>query len=176
MPLYRGPTPVQKAILNGDRKTGITIIKIDEKLDHGQILYQEEREILPTDYTDKLLVELFKRSAVILPTLIEKFVSGDITPATQNDKQATYTKSLTKEDGYIDAKNPPEKEKLQRMINALNPWPGVWTKFKLADKEVIIKLHPLGIIHVEGKKPMSYKDFINGYPKGKFFLEKLSLM
>lgn len=176
LPLYRGPTPVQTAILQGDGKTGITIIKIDEKLDHGPILYQEEREILPTDYTDKLLIALFKRSAVILPTLIEKFVAGDITPVKQDDKKATHTKSLTKEDGYIDVKNPPGKEKLQRMINALNPWPGVWTRFKLTDKEVIIKLHPLGIIHVEAKKPMSYKDFINGYPRGKFFLQKLSLI
>lgn len=176
LPLLRGPTPVQTAILQGDKKTGITIIKIDEKIDHGPILYQEVREILPGDYTDKLLNALFKRGAIILPELIEKYMAGDITPVAQSDKKATYTKSLTKEDGYIDATNPPKKQKLEAMIRALNPWPGAWTRFKLTNKEVIIKFHPLGIIHVEGKKPMSYKDFINGYPKGKVFLQKLSLI
>lgn len=178
LPSYRGPTPVQTALLNGDKITGISIIKIDEELDHGPIIYQEEYEVKPDDFTEKLLQKLFKRSGEILPDLITEFVDGKIDLEEQNDKKATYTKSLKKEDGYIDINNPPEKRKLERMINALSPWPGVWTRFRLSSsgQAKIIKLHPQGIIHVEGKKPMTYKDFMNGYENGKTFLQMLSLI
>lgn len=176
LPLYRGSTPVQTALLNGDKITGLTIIKIDEELDHGPVIYQEEYEIKPDDFTDKLLIELFRRAGELLPDLITEYVEGKLNLEEQNDDKATYTNSLKKEDGYIDLENPPEKRKLTRMINALSPWPGVWTKFKLTDKEVIIKLHPMDQIHVEGKKPMSYKDFKNGYEKGGEFLKKLNLI
>ncbi len=175
LPLYRGPTPVHTALLNGDSITGISIIKIDEELDHGPIIYQEEYDIKPQDFTEKLLNNLFTRAAQILPDLITEFVDGKLNLEVQNDDKATYTSILKKEDGYIDLDNPPEKRKLEKMINALNPWPGVWTKFKLTDKEVIIKLHPMNFIHVEGKKPMSYKDFKNGYEKGEEFLKRLNL-
>ncbi len=176
LPLYRGSTPVQTALLNGDKITGITIIKIDEELDHGPILYQEDYEITPSDSTDQLLITLFRRSAQILPDLIEKYADDEIDPKQQDEDKAIYTKTFGKEDGYIDTKNPPEVRKLKRMINALNSWPGVWTKYNLSDKEVIIKLLPENKIQVEGKKPMSYKDFKNGYPKGQELLKKLSLI
>ncbi len=175
LPLYRGPTPVQTALLNGDSVTGISIIKIDEELDHGPIIYQEEYEIKPDDFTEKLLETLFKRAGEILPDLITEFVDGKLNLEVQNDDRATYTNILKKEDGYVDIDNPPEKRKLMRMINALSPWPGVWTKFKLTNKDVIIKLHPMNYVHVEGKRPMSYKDFKNGYEKGEEFLKKLNL-
>ena len=176
LPKYRGPTPVQSSILSGDSKTGFTIYKLDEKLDHGPIIYQEEIEVSPYDYTDKLLIRLFGRAGKILPEVIKKYVANEADSQEQDDKKATYTKVLNKNDGYIDIGNPPEKRKLLRMINALSPWPGIWTKFKLTNKEVIIKLLPMQKIQVEGKRPMSYKDFINGYPGGKAFLQKLSLI
>lgn len=179
LPLYRGPTPVQTAILNGDRVTGISIIKIDEQMDHGPIVYQEEYEISPNDNADKLLMELFARAGKILPNLLREYVLGNVILSQQNDKKASYTKILTKEDGFVDVNNPPEKRELRRMINALNPWPGVWTRYPLNPKQSLkplIKLLPGQKIQVEGKRPMSYKDFMNGYPEGKFFLEKLSLI
>lgn len=176
LPKYRGPTPVQRAILAGNKRTGITIIKIDDQIDHGPILYQEEYESKPNDFTDKLLIELFRKSGQILPNLIKKYAAKDVDLVEQDDKKATYTKVFTKEDGYIDPNNPVEKRKLRRMINALNPWPGVWTKFELSNKEVVIKLLPNNQIQVEGKKPMSYKDFKNGYPNGEEFLRKLNII
>lgn len=175
LPKYRGPTPVQSALLNGDSKTGLTIIKIDEELDHGAILYQEERTINPGENTPYLLKTLFDRSAQVLPDVINNYVDEELTLKIQDDDSATYTKQLTKQDGYIDIKNPPASDELERKINALAFWPGVWTKYKLTSKEVLIKFHPGGIIHVEGKRPMSYKDFKNGYEKGGDFLKKLGL-
>ncbi len=175
LPKYRGPTPVQSAIINGDKKTGISIIKIDEKMDHGPLLYQEESDIKPTDFTEKLLLELFDRASDILPEIIEHFVNGGIEESPQEDEKATYTKELKKEDGYIDMKKLPSPEKLKLMIRGLNLWPGVWTKFKLGEKEVIIKLLPDNQIQVEGKKAVGFKDFKNGYEKGEEFLKKLGL-
>lgn len=176
LPKYRGPTPVQSALLNGDTKTGFTIIKIDEKLDHGPILFQEQVIINPDENTPSLLKNLFERSAEILPPLIDSHLENETILEIQDESKATYTKQLTKQDGFIDIENPPSSEKLNRMINALAIWPGVWTKYNLTEKEVIIKLHPGEIIHVEGKKPMNYKDFKNGYEKGEEFLKKLALI
>ncbi len=176
LPKYRGPTPVQTALLNGDAKTGLSIIKIDEELDHGPILYQEERIINPGETTPYLLKSLFERSAQVLVDVINNYIDEEITLHMQDDDQATYTNQLSKQDGYIDINNPPNIDELNRKINALAFWPGVWTKYTLSSKEVIVKLHPGGIIHVEGKKPMSYKDFKNGYEKGEEFLKKLGLV
>lgn len=176
LPKYRGPTPVQSAILNGDTKTGITIIKIDEKMDHGPIIYQEEFEIRPGEFSQRFLPYLFRKAAEVLPEVINDYISENYELIEQNHDSATYTNTFKKEDGFIDIKNPPDKNKLILMINALSPWPGVWTKYKLNSKEVIIKLLPNGVVQVEGKKPMEFKDFKNGYPNGKAFLEKLSLI
>jgi methionyl-tRNA formyltransferase len=176
LPKYRGPTPVQTAILNGDEVSGLSIIKIDEHLDHGPIIYQEEYKFEDDDNTGVVLDKLFRRSAELLPDLINRIAKGEISQTEQDDNLATYTKSLKRNDGYVDSENPPEKDRLIRMINGLHPWPGAWTKYTLNNKEVIIKLHPKGIIHVEGKRPMSYKDFANGYPEGKVLLQKLSLI
>lgn len=178
LPKYRGPTPIQTALLSGDKKTGISIIKIDEQMDHGPIVYQEEYEIAPDDYSDKLYIRLFANASEILPGVLRKYSANKTPLIEQDDKKATYTKQLTKEDGYINLQNPPEKRKLRRMINALNPWPGVWTRLRLnsGGQAKIVKFLPDNKIHVEGKRPMSYKDFINGYPKGSEFLKKLNLI
>jgi methionyl-tRNA formyltransferase len=177
LPKYRGPTPVQSAILNGDRKTGLTFIKIDEKIDHGPIIHQEEHDISQKDNSESLYSHLFKRAGRILPEILKAYEKGDLKEKEQDHKNATFTKSFVKEDGFIDIKNPPDPKKITQIINGLHPWPGAWTKYKLGgDKELIIKFHPGGLVHVEGKNPMSYKDFINGYANGKDLLQKLSLI
>lgn len=176
LPKYRGPSPVQNAILNGDEKTGLSFIKMDEEVDHGPILEQFEEPILENDTFESLAEKLFKLSADRLPSVIARF-SEDQKGKVQDDSKATFTKLITKEAGFIDLKNPPENQKLERMIRAYFPWPGVWTEFGLSnpDKEQIIKLLPDRRIQVEGKNPMNYKDFKNGYTKGEEFLGKLKL-
>lgn len=173
LPKYRGPTPVQTAILNGDKKTGVSIIKIDEKVDHGPILEQKEIEILPKETSQDLLNRLFKIGAEMLPNALSNYIKGKTKPSAQDDSEATYTQVLTKETGFINFENPPEKEKLDRMIRAFFPWPGVWFRTEINGRKVIIKLLPKEEIQVEGKNSMSFGDFKNGYEDGKKILEKL---
>lgn len=176
LPKYRGPTPVPTAVLKRDKTTGVSIIKIDQQVDHGPILFQKEEAILESETSKDLLFKLFKIGAEALPDVIKRYVSNQIDIENQNDSKATFTKTLTKEDGFIDLNNLPSPAVIKRMIKAYFPWPGVFVKFKLNKDEKIIKLLPNKMVQVEGKTPMSYKDFINGYEKGKELLSKLKLL
>lgn len=175
LPLYRGASPIQSAILNGDKTTGITIIKMDEEMDHGPILFQKEEEIKDDDAFDTLSKKLFNIGADHLTTTINDYISGKLRPIPQNDSKATFTKTLTRQDGFIDINNPPSAENIKLMIRAYFPWPGAFVKSNLGGKEKIIKLLPEEKVQVEGKNPMSYKDFINGYNEGENVLRKIGL-
>lgn len=176
LPLYRGPSPIQSAILNGDPATGVTFIKMDDRVDHGPIIDQFEANIEKGDTFESLAKSLFKKAADVLPEILKNYKESNLKP--QNESGATYTKLLTKQDGFVDLSNENSLkiENLKLKTRAYYPWPGVWTRFNLSDKEVIIKFLPNHKLQVEGKTPMSYIDFINGYPKGKLFLRKLSLI
>jgi len=175
LPKYRGPTPIQTTLLNGDRKSGIAFIKMDEKMDHGPILQRIPLTLEATDTFAWLMQSAFAQAAQILPKVIEEYVSGKLQPQPQDDSLATYTNMITKEDGQIDFDNPPTQEKLDRMIRAYYPWPTVWTKMNIKGKETRIKFLPDKKLQVEGKKLMNLKDFINGYPGLKEKIEKLYL-
>lgn len=165
LPKYRGPSPIQQAILNGDQVTGITIIKMDEEIDHGPIIYQDSLELISMDNFDTLSKKLFQHSAEILPKVIQDFTSGKIIPKEQDHSKTTYCLKLTRESGYFDIQNPPSPEKLDKMIRAYYPWPGVWCKWTMDNGQLkIIKFLPDGLIQMEGKKAISLKDFLNGYP------------
>jgi len=180
LPKYRGPTPVQTAILNGDKITGVSIMKVDEKIDHGPILTQEKEQILETDTAESLYKRLFEKGANLLPEALNKYIEGNLKPAPQNHEKATFTKPLTRQDGFIDIsklETRNSKLELERMIRAYFPWPGVWGKFKVqSSKFKVLKFLLEQKLQVEGKKPMSYKDFLNGYPEAKELLRKISLL
>lgn len=165
LPKYRGASPVQSAILNGDNQTGVTVMKLDDKMDHGPILAQEKIQILPTDTSESLYQKLFPLGAKLIVENMKDYISGKKNLIEQNHQAATYTKPLTRNDGYIDISNI-EPIKFERMVRAYFPWPGVWIKTILNtnEEERIVKFLPDKEIQVEGKKPMSYKDFLNGYP------------
>src|SRR3989338_646078 len=182
LPKYRGPTPVQNAILNGENMTGISIIKLDDKVEHGPILAQKEEKILEDDTADTLYARLFEIGADLIYQNIKHYIKGYLKPRQQIHSKATFTKLLQKNDGLINLDNPPSPIKIARMIRAYHPWPGVWTKLQIVagstrgvDVQKIIKFLPEQKIQVEGKNPVSYKDFTNGYSKGKDILEKLKL-
>lgn len=160
LPKYRGPSPVQTSILNGDKETGVTVIRLDEEMDHGPILAQKSIEISKKDTAESLFERLFPLGAELITEKLEKYTKNEVKLTPQSHNNATYTKMLKRESGFFELETSPSLEKLDLMIRAFYPWPGVWTKWN--DK--ILKFLPGNKVQVEGKKPSSYKDFINGYP------------
>jgi len=174
---YRGASPIQTTILNGDTKTGVSIMLVDSKMDHGPILARKELDIasppeVEWDY-EFLHDTLAKFGAKLLIETLPKWINGEITPEVQNESMATYTKMLKKEDGLIDWSKPAEY--IERMIRAYNPWPGTFTKMKngkiLKIKKAEISNGKLKILIVqpEGKKEMPYEAFLRGNPDFKAF-------
>lgn len=160
LPKYRGASPIQTAILNGDIKTGCSIIKMDNKMDHGPIVSQFEEEIKQTDSSQDLYQRIFTKTAEVLKTVIPDYLEGKIIPQEQNHSAATYCKVLTKQDGFFDLQNPPDPEKLDRMIRAYDPWPGVWTLWE--GKR--LKFLPDNMVQLEGKNKVSYSQFKQAHP------------
>jgi len=174
LPKYRGASPVQAAIAVGNPEIGVSIIKMDEKMDHGPIVSQFKEELPPDATPDKLYHKLFAEASEVLVTILTAYLEGRIKLREQNHTQATFTKILKREDGYIDFKNPPSPEVFERMVRAYHPWPGVWSKWKMENgKWKIIKFLPEEKLQLEGKKPMSSKDFLKGYPEAKTWLTKI---
>lgn len=181
LPKYRGPSPAPTAILNGDKISGVTIIKMSEKLDAGEILAQKEYALKPDETTDSLLTRLNELGGQIIIPVIEYYKKYEKNAIKQGSK-ASFTRKITKEDGYIDLSNPPSPQKLDQMIRAYYPWPGVWTLIPLrfhlvrggTSQEKVIKFLPGQKLQVEGGKPMTYKDFLNGYPQAKGIINKLT--
>lgn len=173
LPRYRGPTPIQSAILQGDTTTGVSFMKMDAQMDHGPILAMHPYKIKNVDTFDNLVVDMFAIAAKLLPDIIMRYASGEIKPQAQDDSKATFAKIISKQDGYIDMDNPPEPTTLDRMIRAYYPWPTVWTRITTKNREARIKLLPGNKIQMEGKKPVSLKNFLNGYPELKDQLKRV---
>lgn len=160
LPKYRGPSPIQQTILNGDTEGGVTIMKMDEEVDHGPILTQEKINISKEDTFQNLAEKMFKLGGELLVKLIPDYISGGTKALTQNDNQATFCDRITKKDGYFEMDNLPPLDKLDRMIRAYYPWPTAWTRWR----GKIVKFLPLGLVQMEGKKPTKLENFLNGYP------------
>lgn len=174
LPKYRGPSPIQTALLHGDEKTGVSIIAMDAKMDHGPIVSQWETAISPNDTFESLHNSLFQDAADRLSAIITEYMDGKSIPVEQDEAQVTFCKMITRESGYFDSSNPPSQEKLALMIRAYFPWPTAWTKIKIKNNEErIMKLLPGGRIQMEGKNVMGMKEFLNGYPELKPLLQQL---
>jgi len=123
LPRWRGAAPVQAAILHDD-VTGVTIMRMNEGLDTGPILSQQECPI-PEDMTaGTLFDQLAEMGANLLIDTLPKFVRGEIQPQPQDEYKATYAPRLKKEDGLLDFNQPVEI--LARKVRAFNPWPGAY--------------------------------------------------
>lgn len=212
LPAWRGASPVQATILAGDKITGVTTIRLDEKLDHGQIISQFKEEVLDDDTTASLRHKLFERSAEVIKTLLPAYLSGKITLREQAHKNATFTTLLKKDHGLIPPKflNPtfkggtlkgewkigfikdfsirPTPQAVERFIRAMQPWPGAWTRVLLDSKLktqnlkrlIILKssisndlslkssVLSLDLVQLEGKNPVAWKQFKEGYPTATF--------
>lgn len=185
LPKYRGASPVQAAIAAGEITTGVSIIKMDEEVDHGPIVSQFKQGIGPNDTAGSLREKLFERSAEFLVDLIPNYMSGKIKPKEQDHKKATYTYLVKRSDGFVDPKKLKEAmdgdgaEEIYNHIRAMYPWPAAWTNVDLGKGEVkrlkILKARleekklELDEVQLEGKNPVSWGQFRKGYPTA-FFL------
>jgi len=185
LPKYRGPTPVPTAILNGEKETGLTIIKIDEQIDHGPIIDQFKEPIKLEDTGESLLNRLFTMGGEVLATILPSYLEGKIELREQDHSQATFTKKLTREDGKIDWTKAVDYQ--ERFIRAMFPWPGAWTEVSVRrdKKDVrrlkILKAHlepttnhqslitnlVLDLVQLEGKNPVTWKQLQEGYPQAE---------
>lgn len=136
LPKYRGASPISSLILDGDKETGVTIMLVDEEMDHGSILSQQKLNMSIDNFTFLQLEEnLAKLGGKLLIDTIPLWLSGKITPEKQVHASATYTKKIIKNDGHIDWNK--TAEEILRKILALNPWPGTFTFYN--KKRLVIK-------------------------------------
>jgi methionyl-tRNA formyltransferase len=167
LPKYRGPSPIQFSILNGDKETGITIILMDAKVDHGPILAQRKTIIGENETAAELRDRLAVLGAKLLIDVIPDWLRGKIKLRRQDERKATYTKILVREDGKIDWKK--SVKVIERQIRAFCPWPGTYTFYKGKRLKILkarLEKNKLIIeeVQLEGKKPTSFEDFLRGYP------------
>jgi methionyl-tRNA formyltransferase len=186
LPLWRGPSPIQRAILNGDEKTGVSLMKMVSKVDAGPIFCQKEIGIEKKDDFPVLRDKLAEMASEMIAETLPKIFSDKIIPSPQDESKATYAKMLSKEEGKIDWQKPADY--LERQIRAFHPWPGSFTFFKYQGKSIRIKILKASILkdekekensltikcakdflvieklQMEGGKKMDSKDFLRGHP------------
>ena len=129
LPKYRGPAPLQYTILNGDRTTAVTIIKLDEKMDHGPILASQTAAVDEKETLLSLQNKLAVLGADLMTQTIKDFLAGNLKPVDQDENLATYSELISKNDGFLDWTRPAVK--LERQIRAFNPWPGSFAKLNM---------------------------------------------
>jgi methionyl-tRNA formyltransferase len=128
LPKYRGAAPVQRALLNGEKFTGITVMKVTEELDAGDIILQESIPIYETDNTATLTEKLFKLGAQLLMKAIMQIKSSKAKYTKQDEKMVSFAPALKKEDGIIDWRK--KASEISGQIRAFNPWPVAYTYYK----------------------------------------------
>ncbi len=125
LPGYRGASPIQRVILNGEKKTGVTIMQMNEGLDTGDILYSKSLELAPDETFETLHDRLMELGGEALTEALPLIESGSITPIPQDDSLSSYAPLIKKEDGVIDWSD--SAEKIYARVRAFNPWPGAFT-------------------------------------------------
>ena len=190
LPKYRGAAPIQWAIANGEKTTGVTIMRLDEGLDTGPILLQKEIAIHPEETALSLSPRLADRGARLMLEALEKVAAGTIKPLPQDHALATFAPLLTKQDGQIDFSQ--TAYEIHNRLRGFQPWPGVFTGFRGRQLQLIaarVARPPSSImpgtilaernqlffgcgggtalevleVHPEGKKRMNVREFLSGY-------------
>ena len=190
LPAYRGAAPINRAIINGDAETGVTIMQVDAGMDTGAILLQDPTPILPEDTAQTLHDRLAVLGAQLLGKALNQLRQGGWQPVAQDEARATCAPQMQKEDGLIDWAS--DARSLVNLVRGMMPWPGCFTHLdgkilkihraeaieKSCDMQpgTVITVEPEGIevaagsgvvrlqeVQIEGKKRMSAADFQKGY-------------
>ncbi len=193
LPKYRGAAPIQWAVINGDRVTGVTIMQMAAGLDTGDILEQAIVEVADDETGGSLFQKLAEEGARLCVQTIAHIAAGTVVPVKQEETQATHVRMISKEMGSIDWQKPADE--IERLIRGLNPWPSAFTKLGtktlkiwgaaviqdeqyagyapgtvvLADKKQLVVQTGAGQLsltqlQLEGKKRMPADAFLRGCP------------
>lgn len=193
LPAYRGAAPIQWCVINGEEKTGVTIMQMAKGMDTGDILLQKEVVLDEKETGGSLFDRLMETGAELIVEVLPKIEAGELTPVVQKEELATYAGKITKDMGNIDfAKS---AVTIERLIRGLNPWPSAFTHYKgkilkiweadvvsecanaenpvpgtviAMDKESFTLATGEGALRIrslqpEGKKRMSCAEFMRGY-------------
>jgi len=189
LPKYRGASPIQTALLNGEKETGTSIMVMDAKMDHGPIIINDQLSIIKDETYTSLSKRLADLSAELLVKVLPKYISGEIEPKEQNHDNATFCKIIKKQDGKIDWHK--SAEEIYNIWRAFIEWPGIFDmKYKfieielsdlkndkldsgtffVQDKKLYIVCGDKSVLEIkkiqpQGKKVMDASGFINGYLK-----------
>lgn len=128
LPKYRGASPVQAALLEGEKKTGVTTMQMEEGLDTGPILLQEETLIRNYETADKLSARLAVLGAEVVVETIVKLEAGKLKPRKQRDESASYSPRISKRDGKVNWAL--KADELYNRLRAYTPWPGLTAHFR----------------------------------------------
>jgi methionyl-tRNA formyltransferase len=177
LPLYRGPSPIESALLNGDAITGVSIIQLDTKMDHGPILVQNAFTINPEATSGTLEVTCGQIGGDLLVHVLPLYIQGSLIPKEQDHDNAIICKKITKDLGEI--KLIDSVESVRRKFRALTPWPSVYFFYTHHEKTIRVKITQLDLLSSydvsataqdailqvipEGKKEMSWESFLRGY-------------
>jgi methionyl-tRNA formyltransferase len=140
LPKYRGPAPIQWAIINGESETGITTMLMEKGIDTGDILLSQKEPIFPDDTAASLHDRLSLCGADLLIKTLQAYASENINPIPQDHHKATYAPLLKKQDGHICWHKPADK--LDAFIRGMTPWPGAFT-FHNKNRLKILKATPI---------------------------------
>ncbi len=181
LPSLRGPSPIRSAILNDQKETGISIMLLDDELDHGPIIAQKKITIREWPPHGRALDELLAlEGGKLLATILPAWLAGEIEARPQNDDLATYCHTFKKEDGLLDLRAEAYQNLLK--IRAFEGWPGTYTFFERAGKKLrvgILDAHIEGnpstllrtgklvidTVKPEGKREMGYVEFLRSGAK-----------
>jgi methionyl-tRNA formyltransferase len=125
LPKYRGPAPIQWAIINGEKETGVTTMCLDEGMDTGDILLSSTIGISPEDTSASLHDKLAKEGAQLILETIDRLADNSVSAEHQDPLRASYAPLLSKKDGHIDWTRPAAA--LENLIRGVTPWPGAYT-------------------------------------------------
>ncbi len=173
LPHYRGTAPMASPLINGDKNTGVTLIRMDERIDHGPIIAQIMYTIEKTDKRPELETKLTDLGFDLFKTTILKGVNN-IDLKEQEHEKATYTKKLNKDDGFIEIEKLKKSMKdspmqIYNLYRGLYPWPGIWTvlpngkRLKVTQMKINSNGLEISKVQMEGKKEVDFETFSKAY-------------
>jgi methionyl-tRNA formyltransferase len=166
LPKYRGASPIQSALLSGEKETGVTIMKMDAEMDHGPIVSGIKYQVSKTDTTEILMEKLASVGAELLLKTIPDYLAGKIELKEQDHGAATFCKIIKKGDGEIDWSKPAEE--IYNQWRAFWPWPGVFANIKtLKHENIKTKFIELFLTHESDEKRVTGELFTEN---GKLFV------